>query len=36
MPTSTSILERIGKTPMVRLDRLAASLPVPPWASASS
>jgi cysteine synthase len=29
MRISASILERIGNTPMVRLDRLAASLPVP-------
>jgi cysteine synthase len=29
MHISASILERIGKTPMVRLDRLAAHLPVP-------
>jgi cysteine synthase len=29
MHTSASILERIGRTPMVRLDRLAAHLPVP-------
>jgi cysteine synthase len=29
MHTSTSILERIGNTPTVRLDRLATGLPVP-------
>ena len=29
MPTSISILERIGNTPMVRLDRLACGLPGP-------
>src|SRR5262245_38841423 len=29
MHTSASILDRIGNTPMVRLDRLAAGLPVP-------
>jgi cysteine synthase len=29
MPASTSILERVGNTPIVRLDRPASGLPVP-------